>query len=320
MLDFLNTNDNRPWHEIDSRKQKAKRFGEVLVESVKAVFIDNVPQWAAAISYYALLSAFPLLLVGATIASFFIEPQQAADRITQLLGDFAPQGEGQIQDIVEQAVSSRGQVGLISFGGLLWTGTRVFGTMIKALNIAYDVDDPYGFFQRLLIEAIMLFTVGLFFIGALASGFLLGLVWDALRFLPAGDESMLMGVIQGGIGALVILAGFFLVYRFMPRSKQNWRSALAGASIAAFLFVLARPLFLYYIETFGNYNVIYGSLALLVILMIWVWLTAMITLFGGEVASHTQAMLIEGQSRDDVERKHRERSPGKKQSSNEGAS
>lgn len=249
MLDFLNTNDHRPWHEIDSRKQKAKRFSEVLVESVKSIFIDNVPQWAAAISYYALLSAFPLLLIG---------------------------------------------------------------TMIKALNIAYDVDDPYSFFQRLLIEAIMLFTIGLFFIAALTSGFFLNLLWEALRLVPGNGQNVMLTIIQGVVGALVVLAGFFLVYRFMPKTDQNWRSALAGAAVAGLLFVLARPLFLYYIETFGNYNVIYGSLALLVILMIWVWMTAMITLFGGEVASHTQAMLIEGQSREDVERKHRERSPGTK--------
>lgn len=311
MLDFLYSNDNRPWHEIDSRKQKARRFGDVLVESVKSVFIDNVPQWAAAISYYALLSAFPLLLIGATIVSFFVEPEQAADRIAELLGDFVPEGEGQIQDIIDQAVQARGQVGLIAFAGLLWTGTRVFGTMIKALNIAYDVDDPYTFVQRLLIEAIMLFTVGLFFIGALTSGFFLDLLWEALRLVPGNEQPVILRFIQGVVGALIILAGFFLVYRFMPKVDQNWRSALAGGSIAALLFVLARPLFLYYINTFGNYNVIYGSLALLVILMIWVWMTAIITLFGGEVASHTQAMLIEGQTREDVERKHRERSPGK---------
>lgn len=305
------TDDTRTWDEIDSRKQKAKRLGEVVIESVKAIFIDNVPQWAAAISYYALLSAFPLLLVGATIASFFIEPDQATDRLTQIAGDFVPEGEDQIADVVQQAVDSRGQIGLFSLIGLLWTGTRVFGTMIKALNVAYDVDDPYNFFQRLLIETIMLFTVGLLFLGALTSGFFLNVLWDALQFVPGGD-SFVMRNVQGLVGTLIVFVGFFIVYRFMPRSEQNWRSALFGAVVAATLFVLARPIFLYYMGEISNQDVIYGPLAILVILMIWVWITAIITLFGGEVASHTQSMLIEGQSKQDVAERHRARSPGRK--------
>lgn len=308
------TNDTRTWDEIESPKQKARRMAEVVVESIKAIFIDNVPQWAAAISYYALLSAFPLLLVGASIASFFIEPEEATERLTEIMGDFVPEGEEQIEDVVQNAIDARGQIGLLSFVGLLWTGTRVFGTMVKALNIAYDVDDHYSFFQRLLIEVIMLFTVGLLFLGALTSGFFLDLLWDALQFIP-GNELIILDIIQGVIGALIIVGGFFLVYRFMPRVDQNWRSAIFGALIASALFIIARPLFLYYMGEFGEHDVIYGPLAILVILMIWIWITAIITLFGGEIASHFQALLIEGQDKDEVERRHRERSPGNKERS-----
>lgn len=315
-MDYIpSTNDNRTWDEIDSTTQRAKRLGEVIIDSIRAIFIDNVPQWAAAISYYTLLSAFPLLLVGATIASFFVDPEQATQRLTDLLGDFVPEGENQISDVVQSAINARGQIGLLSFAGLLWTGTRVFGTMVKALNIAYDVDDPYNFFQRLLIEVIMLFTVGLLFLGALTSGFFLDLAWDAIQFLPAGDNSQIMSLLQSFVGALIVVIGFFVVYRFMPRADQNWRSAIFGALIAGALFLIARPVFVYYMSEFSNHDVIYGPLAILVILMIWVWLTSIITLFGGEVASHFQAMLIEGQDRKEVEERHRQRSPASKQSS-----
>src|SRR5690606_2268700 len=95
-------------------------------------------------------------------------------------------------------------------------------------------------------------------------------------------------------------------------AEQNWRSALFGAVVAAALFVIARPIFLYYMGEISDQDVIYGPLAILVILMIWVWITAIITLFGGEVASHTQAMLIEGQSKHDLEQRHRARTPGRK--------
>ena len=319
-MDHLPTSDDdRTWDEIDSSTQRLKRLGDVLVESIKATFIDNVPQWAAAISYYTLLSAFPLLLVGASIATFFVEPDQATERLTDLLGDFVPEGEQEIEDVVQNVVDARGQIGLLSFVGLLWTGTRVFGTMVKALNIAYDVEDPYNFFQRLLIEVIMLFTVGLLFLGALTSGFFLDMAWDALRFLP-GNESLIMDLIQGVVGGVLIVGGFFLVYRFMPRVDQNWRSAIFGAIIAAALFIIARPLFLYYMGEFGDHDVIYGPLAILIILMIWIWATAIITLFGGEISSHFQAMLIEGQNKEEIEQRHRERSPGNKGGSGSSSS
>lgn len=305
------TGDTRTWHEIASPLQRAKRLGEVIIESIKAVFIDNIPQWSAAISYYTILAAFPLLLVGATVASFFIDPNNAAREISQIIGDFVPEGEQQILDVIQNAIDARSQIGLVSFIGLLWTGSRVFGTMVKALNIAYDVDDPYGFVQRLVIEVIMLLTVGLFFLGALASGFFLDFLWDSVQFMP-GDGSMWLDLVRGMSGGLILLSGFFLVYRFMPRTRQNWRSAVFGAIVASVLFIIARPVFLFYMGELSNHDVIYGPVAVLVILMIWIWTTALITLFGGEVAAHFQAMLIDGRSSEDVELRHRRRSPGQK--------
>lgn len=311
------TNDTRTWDQIESPFQRAKRLGEVIIESIKAVFIDNVPQWAAAISYYTILSAFPLLLLGATVASFFIDPDDATRRLSEIVGDFVPEGEQQIRDVIQNAIDARSQIGIVSFVGLLWTGSRVFGTMVKALNIAYDVDDPYSFFQRLVIELIMLCTVGLLFLGALASGFFLDLLWDAVQFAP-GDGTMWVDLVRGVSGGIILVGGFFVVYRFMPRATQNWRSAIFGAVVASALFIVARPIFLYYMGELGNHDVIYGPLAVLVILMIWIWVTAIITLFGGEVASHFQSMLIEGQSSKDVEHRHRRRSPGQKDETEHG--
>jgi membrane protein len=71
----------------------------------------------------------------------------------------------------------------------------------------------------------------------------------------------------------------------------------------------ARPLFLRYVRDFGQYNLIYGSVAVAVILVLWAWVVALILLFGGELASHVQAMAIEGQAAEQVARQHQERSP-----------
>jgi YihY family inner membrane protein len=228
-----------------------------------------------------------------------------------LLGEFVPRGEGRVVAIVKDAVDARGSVSLLSIGALLWSGSRVFGAATKALNIAYDTDETYGFFMRTGVEVVMMATIGVIFVLALASRSIINIFWNALAFLPRGRD-LAFQVTEATLPALLLLAAFFLIYRFVPRGQQDWRAALLGAAVATFLFLLARPVFLGYVQSFGEYNLIYGSLAIVVILALWAWLAALIMLFGGELASHTQEMLIEGRSADEVERRHQDRSPTRK--------
>jgi hypothetical protein len=112
-------------------------------------------------------------------------------------------------------------------------------------------------------------------------------------------------------GVLLFIA-FLLTYKFVPRREVDWRAALPGAVLATVLLLAARPLFTGYVEGFADYNLIYGSLGVLVVLIIWTWIMAMILLFGGEVVAHIQMMLIEGLSAEEVERRHKLRSPIRK--------
>lgn len=129
-----------------------KELGQVFVQSGKEMTHDNAPQWAAAIAYYSLLSLFPLLLAMVAIAAYFVDQQWVIERATQWLGQYLPRGAVEIEGVIQEAIEARGSVGLLSILALLWSGTRVFGVMTMALNIAYDVDESYGFFKRLLIE------------------------------------------------------------------------------------------------------------------------------------------------------------------------
>lgn len=109
---------------------------------------------------------------------------------------------------------------------------------------------------------------------------------------------------------------------FFHDSGPQWAAAVAYYSllstvplllaIAALLFILARPLFVRYLNQFASYQDIYGSLAIVIILVFWAWIVAVIMLFGGEIASHSEEMLIEGNPATEVERRHIERAPTKK--------
>jgi membrane protein len=297
---------NRLTESTGSRGGVIGRYVEVLYQSVKGLIVDDGPQWAAAVAYYVLLSAFPLMLVGASIISFFVDPEWAVQRATDLLGTVLPEGDGQVEQTVDEAIAARGQIGLIAFVGLLWSGTRVFKTLARSMNIAFDVDQDYGFLRRLGVEVLMLLTVGMFFVFALLSHYATNVLWDAVRFLP-GNDGVVYDWITGGIRAALLLLAFFLLYRFVPHGNHPWKASLTGASVATFLFLIGSPLFRYYLTEFSNHNVIYGSLAMLVVILIWIWIVALITLYGGEVAAHTEAMIYQGVSRDSIEQRHRNR-------------
>lgn len=278
---------------------------------MKDLFNDSGPQWAAAIAYYSLLSAFPLLLAVVSISTFFIDQEWAVEQITALVGDFLPEGEQQVESIIEEAIEARGTVSILSILALLWGGSRVFGVVARAMNIAFGTGETYSFFKRTLVELIMLLTIGLVFIFALAAPSLVTLFRDVMGLIPVNDALTLRVILQILPGILLFTA-FFLTYKFIPKREVDWRAAASGSLLATFLFLIARPLFFTYVQNFADYHVVYGSLAAIVILIIWTWLVALILIFGAEVVAHIQMIMIEGQSPEEVEQRHKERSPAHK--------
>jgi membrane protein len=285
-----------------------KRVGSMLVQVGKDFAQDSAPQWAAAIAYYALLSVFPLLLAAASIASYFVEPEWAVSQLTEVMGDFVPQGEEEVEDIVQGAMDARGTVGLLSIATLLWSGSRVFSVVTMSLNIIYDVDESYSFIKRTAIDFLMLLTIGVLFILGLGSRYLLNLFLGSAGFLPE-ENNLLFNLGVQVIPGILLFIGLFLTYLYVPRRRVDWKAAFIGATVAVALFMIARPVFFQYVERFGEFHVIYGSVAVIIILVIWAWLMGMILLLGGELVSHIQQMLIEGYSAEEVDKRHKQRSP-----------
>lgn len=288
-----------------------RKVALVLSAAGKDFFTDNGPQWAASIAYYSLLSIFPLLLAAASIASYFINPETAIEQATELLGNLLPGGAGEIERIVRNAISSRASASILSTLALLWSGSRVFGTLTKALNVSYDVGETYGFLRRTMIELILLLTIGFLFMVAVASRTFFDLLWNQIPFLPS-NQGFVFFLLRRAIPDILLLVTFFLIYRYVPRRRVSWKAALSGTLIALVLFILARPLFLNYIFNFANFGVIYGSLAVAIIIILWAWIVGVILLLGGEVVSHMQEMMIEGKPREEVAERHLDRSPLKR--------
>lgn len=272
-------------------RQRLQTVGHLLVEAARSFPGHKGFVWAAAISYYSLLSLFPLLLAAVSIAALFVDPQWAIDRITGMLGPYLPHGENKIATVVQEAVRAGSGVSILSVFTVLWTGSRVFAMLTQALNAASDTNEVYSFWKRTLVEFGMMATLGLLFILAVSSPVLFGLLWNALDILPSG-RGVLFALTVDVLPTLLLAGVLFLVYRFVPRRHIRPRAALAGALVSTLLFATVRPLFGFYVRNFTDYNLIYGSLALVAILMFWAWTAAVIILYGGEVAARYQKIYM----------------------------
>lgn len=280
-----------------------RRLGNAFVQAVKDSFADNVTQWAAAIAYYSFLSLFPLLLAAVSFSAYFVSPEWAIGKAILLLREFVPEGEATIQQVIQDAVhSAHPYAGLISLFILLILGSRAFGALSRALNVAYEGEQTGGLLRRILIEIGMVASVGMLFIGTLSSEYLVFLLRNAVGFL-SGEATLSLTVIENLTSVLMLLGAFFLIYRFVPRKRLDWKSIVTGTLLATCLFVVARPLFYNYVRHLAHFNVIYGGISISVVLLVWCWVAAFITILGGEMASHFQTMVLEGARAKDVDRK-----------------
>jgi membrane protein len=287
---------------------RPRRVVELVLRAVDDFFEDELFVWAAAVAFYGVLSMFPLLLASMALAMQLSDPDWAIAQLNELLAEVLPMSAEFVEDTVYGAYEARGSVGLISVAALLWTGSRVFNALTRALNIAYDVPERWTFLHRLGIQLLMTVTLGAVLVLAMVSHWAATFVHRVLDVIPA-DRQLMLAVLRETVTLGLLLLATFLIYRFVPRRRQSWKSALAGAVLATAGFRILRPIFVYYVEQFAEYELVYGSVATVVLVLLWSWLMSIVLLFGGEIAAHWQMMMVDGMSGEQVEREKRENSP-----------
>jgi membrane protein len=273
--------------------------------SGKDFFRDDGPYWAGSIAYYTLLSAIPVALLLALAASIVVDSSEAVDRISGVAGDLLPEGEEQVKEIVEASYDGRGVAGFFSVILLLWSGAHVFGAISRALNVAYNVPTQRGLWMQLGTRFAMMLSVASLLVLGLLSRALLDELWS-IQGIDEDDRTMVFSILRNVLPFLFTSLAFFLVYRFVPIKQPGWKAALTGAVLASGAFYIAREAFVYYQANFGGFDEVYGPIALLVALLVWIWIAGVILLLGGQLVAHYQEILVEGEDPDDVEDRHRQ--------------
>jgi membrane protein len=260
-------------------------LGHRIVSSVRAVMGARDRDGAAAIAFWAFFSIFPLLLLAVGATGFFFDSAAAQNRLREALDLSIPGSADFVERHVRSAVSLRGTLGLLGAAGLLWSASASIGAVSRSL------DRVYGIEERSALVVVKLRQVGL--AGAIvvimvSSVALTGLIEllsasDFTLFQRIGFETRLTERVTGGAGAVFLtLVMFLLLYRLAPSSTIDWNDAIPGAILATFLFELAKRGFLLYLSVAANYDLVYGSLSAVIVMLLWLYISALLLLLGAE--------------------------------------
>lgn len=276
----------------------------VLRQTLRDAWAGQAMEWAAALSFYGVLSLFPLLLAGAAVASYVVPPALVTARLSAVVETILPANVVDVDPIVSAAIAARGQVGLFAILLWLFAGRRILGALITALDRVSDVDSRHETVtRRALVELVFLAGIGVMFLIALVARSLLGLLWESIW--GTGATTPTAWALGAAIHALLLVIAFFALYTVVPHGERNARAALIGAIVATVLVLVVRAVFLAALNRlWTSFSLIYGPLALAALLLTWGWILGLIILFGGALASHVKVMVIEGRSAQEAARRH----------------
>jgi membrane protein len=206
--------------------------------------------------------------------------RQALDRY---LDEVIPAAANSVRIVVDQTLEARGTVGIIGGVLLLWSASAVFISLSKALNVIWSAS-PRPFWSRRILAIVTVLIIGSLFIISIWFSPLASWPWQGTltRWLSLGLD----------LGVTVLLLG--LVYRILPNRIVPWRAAFAGAVLAGILWQMGKVLYGWFLVSgLPNYGLVYGSLASVVILMLWTYLSGLIILIGASFGSALEKEFLE---------------------------
>ena len=266
----------------------ARSWWSALKRTVSEFRADNLTDWAAALTYYAILSIFPALIVLASILGL------AGDSATQALLDNIQQlGPGPAQDIVSGAIreisGSQGAAGVALILGLaaaLWSASGYVGAFSRASNVIYEVEEGRPFWKlrplQVALTLTLLLLVAFSAIAVVLSGPLADEVGSVLGV--HGTAVTVWDLVKWPAIVLVVLTMVAILYYAAPNVRHaGFRWITPGGVLAVFLWIAASIGFAFFVANFGSYNKTYGSLAGVIVFLVWLWISNVAILLGAEL-------------------------------------
>lgn len=283
---------SRRGRQISSPSHIQKRGWWDILLRVKTKLVKNhVSIVAAGVAFFGLLAVFPAITALISIAGLVLDPATIEAQLASL-ADVLPQDAAEIiKSQAAKVVSGAGTgLGLAALGGLLvslYSASKGTKSLMEGMNIAYGETEDRSFLEvNLVALALTLFLI-LGFVGAIVAVMAAPALIAAIG-LPEGVETL---VTYGRWPMLAVFAiiGLAVIYRYGPsRHTPAWRWVSVGAVLATLVWLLGSFAFSVYVSNFGVYNETYGTLAGLIILLVWLWLSGFVVLLGAELNSEIE--------------------------------
>jgi len=270
-------------------------WGDTLKRTLRKAKDDKINHWGAALTYYAVLSLFPALLVMVSLVGLFGSPDRVTKILTDTISDLGPSTAAQtFQGPIESITSNRGGAGVVlvvSIAGALWAASGYVSAFADASNSIYQVEEGRPFWKlkplQLLVTFVLILIAAFVALGLVLSGPIVGALGGALGV----SDSVLTAWRFAKWPAMLILVViiFGVLYYTAPNARVSGvRWVSGGAIVALVAWIVASFAFALYVSNFGSYNKTYGALGGVVVFLLWLWLTNLAILLGAEFNAETE--------------------------------
>jgi membrane protein len=261
-----------------------KRFTSFLQDIYCRVQDDEVPALGAQLTYYLILSFFPFVIFLITLSAY--TPLSQADILTDVISVMPTAVGPLVGDLFKEIIKERSSA-LLSIGMIaaIWTASGGMMAMIRALNKAYDVSERRAYWKVKLISIIYTLCLSLVICLAfvlLVFGHMIGEYTFGVLDIPNSFE-LLWGPLKNILTLIIMCMIFSLLYYTAPNRNIRYYDALPGALFTTVGWVVISLSFSYYVNHFNSYTRTYGSLGGIIILLVWLYLSSMLILLGGEI-------------------------------------
>lgn len=283
-----------------------KTFGKRLKAEYKD---DAINDRAAALTYFGVLALFPFILFLVALGGLFIDPTQIQSLVQQL-ATVAPQEavsliEGRLQSLAQS--TSGGLLGL-SIVGAIWAASNGVAALIRALNRMYDVEESRpGWKVRGLAILVTLFAAAFTLAATLVA-----VAAPAVANSIGGPVGTAVNWLRLPVAGLVVMFVWAVLFWALPDAKQRFKFLTPGAVVGVLIWVAASWGFSVYVRNFGSYDATYGALGGVIVMLLWMYISAQALLLGAEINSVIEHASEEGKAPGEKERGEggRERRPG----------
>ncbi len=245
-------------------------------------FNQRDTRYAASLAYYALFSIFPLILLAATFFSGVLGSGVAEQQLLTIVGDFFPPDTVRlIQANVTRAVQQRQSFSTVALIGLAWSALAMFSNLTVAIDNIFHPTRWRPLWHKRLLALIMVIALAVLLLASLFTS--LGIRLINMLLLDRPSTAMWIVTVFLPLGLNMTI--FALLFRHVPRVHVRWDAIWPAAVLGGAGWELAQSLFVWYLENFSTFSVIYGSLGTVIILLLWIYLSSAILLLAAELCN-----------------------------------